>query len=198
MKGAFDHMAFSVRANLLGSKLTVLGPEDGILFTTVIMDLGHHSELTLFTGKKASRAALQIQPVVPEPKKGLLSRFFHFLHAPSHYDVIDDPTGEKIGSIALQEGGRNPVAQVWTASDSADQQIARLEPCTSGFLGAKFKHACYVEHDRICWFTSRNAIAGREVKIELSQDADHTVDARLLLAVAAKMLVDIVNVGGGD
>ena len=200
MTGLFDHTEYSVKANLLGSKLTVSGSDDEVIFHTAIKDLGHNCELTLFLDKTGSLAVLKIQPVYAQvKKKGLLSRLFHFVQDPSHYDVIDAASKEKTGSIALKEGGRDPVAQAWTINDSEGKEIACLQPHSKGFLGGKFQHAGFVDHDRICWFKSRNSIAGREVKIELSQGSDHSVDTQLLLAVAAKMLVDIVNVGGdGD
>lgn len=198
MKDAFDHSGYSVKANLLGSKLTITDPDGGELFHAAIKDLGHNAEVTILAGRKGTEPVLSIQPVYAKPNKGWLSRWLHVLGDPSHYDVMDAASGEKVGAAALREGGHNPVKQVWSIMDTDAREILRVQPYTSSFLGAKFRHAGYVEGDRVCWFKSRNSIAGREVRMELSSHKYPRLDARLLLAVAVKMAVEIVNTARGD
>lgn len=189
----FRHRYYSVRPNLLGSKLTVADRNGTMLLFVPIKNLGHSSEVKAFPDKKAKEPLLVVRPVYPERGKGWLNKVRHFLSGPTHHDVTDPETGETIGALRLENSTRNPKDQEWVFMDAADRDLCRVEPVSSSTWGAKFEHSGLIGDRRICRIKSGNSIAGRYVDIDLEPDTGREIDTRLAVAVAVKMAVDMVN-----
>ncbi len=189
----FGRRFYSVRPNLLGSKLTVTDRHGVEILFIPIKNLGHVSEINLFPDKKSKDSLLTVRPVYRERGKGWLAKVKHFISGPSHHDVIDPRTGNKVGALRLDYDTRIPKDQKWIFMDAEDRDFGHLEPIPSTTWGAKFNHSGYVGERPVCQVKSRNIITGRSIDMDLSLDANRELDARLAVAVSVKMAVDMVN-----
>lgn len=189
----FGRRFYSVRPNLLGTKLTVTDRHGAEILFVPIKNLGHSSEINVFPDKNSKDSLLIVRPVYPQRGKGWLAKVKHFISGPTHHDVIDFRTGSKIGALRLEIDTRNPKDQKWVFMDVHDGDFGHLEPMSGTTWGAKFEHSGFIGDRPVCHFKSRNIITGRSINVDLALDANRELDARLAVAAAVKMAVDMVN-----